>query len=267
MAGCKDGTGTAAARLTWRDIWQSAVPALYYTVLLNMVHALLVLSGLPLAKIERQALSVSACLLVFGWYAFRMRLAFSDKRRKRGLFYYPALFCYAAAVVTCATANNYLYAILVTRLGEFSPGYQAVTEMLYRQDLFTEIAAMCVLGPLIEELVFRGLVYQRLRQKGTPFAAAVWSALLFGLMHFNLVQCAYAFVLGLLLAHIIYRTGSLLAAAAAHMAANLASVLWTETDLLDFLNVSGSSQYAAALVCLVLTGIFLSYGNRMKIFS
>lgn len=78
--------GTAAARLTWRDIWQSAVPALYYTVLLNMVHALLVLSGLPLAKIERQALSVSACLLVFGWYAFRMRLAFLTSAGNGGCF-------------------------------------------------------------------------------------------------------------------------------------------------------------------------------------
>ena len=70
-------------------------------------------------------------------------------------------------------------------------------------------------------------------------------------------------MLGILLAHIVHKTGSLPAAAAAHMAANLVSVLWTETDWLDLLNQSGGRLYVAALVCLALMGIFLSYGNRM----
>ncbi len=88
------------------------------------------------------------------------------------------------------------------------------------------------------------------------------SALLFGALHFNLVQLCYAAVLGLLLAHIVERTGSLIAAAAAHMAANLASVLWTETDWLDFLNQEGIRLFAA-VAALALMAVFLSYGNQL----
>lgn len=83
-------------------------------------------------------------------------------------------------------------------------------------------------------------------------------------MHFNLVQFVYAFVLGLLLAHIVSKTGSLFTAIAAHMAANLVSVLWEETDWLDFLNQTGIRQHGAAVISLVLMWIFLSYGNNLQ---
>lgn len=239
----------------------AAAPALFYTALLNAVHVLLAASGLFSSRIFMQAVAVLAGLLFFAWYAFREGLRFTS--RKKGVYRYPASFCYVMAVVMCGVVNNYLFSIIMSIVKDFSSGYWQVVEVFYSNDLWIEILALCVIGPLAEELVYRGFVYQRLRQKGSEAAAAFWSALLFGLMHMNLVQGVHAFVLGLLLAHIVYKTGSLLTAAAAHMAANLASVLWTETDWLDFLNQSGSRQYFAALVCLVLMGIFLSYGNQL----
>ena len=132
--------------------------------------------------------------------------------------------------------------ILQSALGLSDTGYERVAQNFYQQELLIEIAALCVLGPLAEEIVYRGFVYQRLREKGSETLAAVCSALLFGVMHFNLVQCVYAFVLGILLAHIVNRTGSLLTAAAAHMAANLVSVLWTETDWLESQAVCGGDS-------------------------
>lgn len=261
MTGSDNGAGSTAHRLSVRELLYAAAPALFHMVITNTAYTALAAAQVSDSKIMLQALSVLTSLVFFIWYASRSHIQI--RSRKKGIYRYPAAFCYVVAVVMCGIVNNYLFSIVLSLIGKFTSGYWNVIKVFYNQDLFLEIIALCVLGPAVEELVYRGFVYQRLRESCSEGKAAVWSSLLFGLLHFNLVQCVYAFVLGLLLAHIIYKTGSLLTAAAAHMAANLVSVLWQETDWLEFLNQTGSRQYAAAVVCLVLMGIFLSYGNQM----
>ncbi len=232
-----------------------------YTLLSTAVFELSAAGGLIRLPILRQAVSAAVCLLIFGWYAARQNMAV--RSRKKTVYRYPASFCYGMAVVMCGIVNNYIFTVIQSKFQDFSSGYAHVTEVFYKNGLAVEIMTLCILAPLAEELVYRGFVYQRLRAKGSETMAAVLSALLFGALHFNLVQFFYAVVLGILLAHIVYKTGSLIASAAAHMAANLVSVLWTETDWLDFLNQEGIRRYAAAMFCLVLMGIFMSYGNQM----
>lgn len=58
----------------------------------------------------------------------------------------------------------------------------------------------CVLGPVAEELLFRGIVLRTLAPFGRKLAVIV-SALLFGLFHGNLLQTPYAIVLGLVLGY------------------------------------------------------------------
>ncbi len=252
-------------RVSLKGLLYAAAPALLYTALSNAVHSLCAQSGLfasqSASKLLMQAVSVSVCLLFFTWYACQEGIRLRSV--KKGVFRYPACFCYVMAVVMCGIVNNYLFSMVLSFVKEASTGYWQVVQGFYQQDLRLEVLTLCVLAPLAEELVYRGFVYQRLLKQCAQTKAALLSALLFGVLHFNIVQCVYAFVLGILLAHIVHKTGSLLAAAAAHMAANLVSVLWTETDWLDLLNQSGGRLYVAALVCLALMGIFLSYGNRM----
>lgn len=261
MTGSKNGAGSAAHRLSVRELLYAASPALFHMVIINTAHMVFHAAQVSDSKIMLQALSVLTSLVFFIWYASRSHLKI--RNRKKGIYRYPASFCYVTAVVMCGVVNNYLFSMLLSLIGKFTSNYWNVIKVFYNQDLFLEIIALCVIGPAAEELVYRGFVYQRLRESCSERKAAVWSSLLFGLLHFNLVQCVYAFVLGMLLAHIIYKTGSLLTAAAAHMAANLVSVLWQETNWLDFLNQTGIRQYAAAVVSLALMGIFLSYGNQM----
>lgn len=247
-----------------KDLLHAAAPAFMYTILINVVHTLLQEAGVSDSGMILQALSAAVSLLFFVWYAFRCGRFLRVKGGKKSVCRYPASFCYVSAVVLCGVANNYIYMILQSAIGLSDRGYERVAQNFYQQELLIEILALCVFGPLAEEIVYRGFVYQRLREKHSETMAAVCSALLFGVMHFNLVQCAYAFVLGILLAHIMNRTGSIITAAAAHMAANLVSVLWTETDWLELLNQTGGRQYVAAVLSVAFTGMFLSYGNRMS---
>lgn len=76
-----------------------------------------------------------------------------------------------------------------------------------------------VIAPFVEEIVFRGAVLRWLEPWGRGFALAM-SALLFGLMHGNLVQLPSAVACGLVFGYVSQRF-SLKAAVAAHAVNNL----------------------------------------------
>ena len=106
--------------------------------------------------------------------------------------------------------------------------------------------------------MYRGIVYGRLRRWLGAVPAMLLSALIFGLIHMNLAQFIYASLFGLILAFFVDRTGSILGAFAAHMAANLTSVLRVETGAFAFMDQNLTVQLAltAAFMQLSLLGVF-----------
>lgn len=133
-----------------RDAVQAAAPALIYTLLTNLVYALLASSGLVRSDIMRQAVSVAVCLILAVWHAKRQRVSFCS--HKTAIYRYPAAFCYAMAVVMCGIANNYIFTVILTRFQDISPGYAHVTEIFYNNSLAVEIVTLCILAPLAEEI-------------------------------------------------------------------------------------------------------------------
>lgn len=64
--------------------------------------------------------------------------------------------------------------------------------------------------------------------------AMLLSAVIFGIMHVNLVQFLYAGILGILLAFLLEKIGFLYAPVLGHIAANIAAVVRQETGWLSF---------------------------------
>ena len=58
------------------------------------------------------------------------------------------------------------------------------------------VATVCV-APVVEEFIFRGFVFERLSKAFSPRMTILLSALIFGLIHLNIIQSSYAFVAGL----------------------------------------------------------------------
>ena len=75
-------------------------------------------------------------------------------------------------------------------------------------------------GTFSEEILFRRVIYKKLRGIAPFWVAASISALLFGLYHGNLVQGIYAFIMGMFLALVYEWTGSFIAPVLFHMIAN-----------------------------------------------
>ncbi len=88
------------------------------------------------------------------------------------------------------------------------------------------LAAALLAGPLIEEAIFRAGIYGFLRPRLGTGAAAVCSALAFGLYHGNWIQGIYGFMMGMLLAWGYERSSCRKYAVAVlmHGAANLAAL-------------------------------------------
>ena len=79
-----------------------------------------------------------------------------------------------------------------------------------------------LLAPLSEELVLRGAVLKELLRSPrlSPWVAIAISAVLFALIHFNPAQMPHAFLIGMLLGWMYYRTGSILPGVAFHWVNN-----------------------------------------------
>lgn len=77
-----------------------------------------------------------------------------------------------------------------------------------------------IFGPFCEEFIYRGVIYRGYKNSGPVFWSIFWSALLFGLMHLNFNQAAYAIAIGIMFALLVEATGSLWSSAIAHMLFN-----------------------------------------------
>lgn len=77
-----------------------------------------------------------------------------------------------------------------------------------------------LIGPICEELVFRGLFYNSYKKSGTAFGALILSAVLFGFMHMNFNQAAYAIIIGIILVLLNEAAGSIIASIIFHVVFN-----------------------------------------------
>ncbi len=93
-------------------------------------------------------------------------------------------------------------------------------EMIGSSSILPILLIAGVVGPIIEELMFRKLILDRLYPFGEKLAILV-SALLFALFHGNLTQFIYAFLLGVVFAYLYCRTGKILYPILLHMAINI----------------------------------------------
>lgn len=109
-------------------------------------------------------------------------------------------------------------------------GYTTIMEMEVGNDAFYYISSflyVVIIGPIVEELVYRGGILMALRRFGDQFAVVV-SAIIFGLMHANIPQIIFATLVGLILGYICVKTNSLRYVIIIHMLNNLIATIMSD---------------------------------------
>ena len=89
------------------------------------------------------------------------------------------------------------------------------------------LISVCLIGPLTEEVIFRGAIERRLLEKyKNPWIAIVVSALFFAVAHFNFAQAFTAIIIGIFMGWIYYRTRSIWPTVVIHVVNNTAASLF-----------------------------------------
>ena len=119
------------------------------------------------------------------------------------------------------------------------------------------ILALAIVGPVVEEVVFREAVLGNLLRDGMrPWLAILLSALVFGLIHVNPIQIPFALLIGIILGLLYYKTGNILLPAIVHILNNTLSViemniLGPEASSFSYYRLLGQSQFFVVILLLL----------------
>ena len=225
---------TTGAYKIWRIIYPIGI---YYVVSSLAYFFLTLLLGAGEESYMLRQMLCAAATIPFVWMHYGQdRAARETVYGRRGIRPDARFFCTVAGSLLAGASlgmavNN---VIAMTPLIEASAGFQSANQAFFAGGVVFELLGSCLVIPIAEELLFRGVVYKRLKLYFGVTPALIGSALIFGIMHVNLVQFLYAAVIGLFLAFVLEKTGKLSMAVFGHIAANLVAVLRTETGWLEF---------------------------------
>ena len=168
-------------------------------------------------------------IIVLGFMFFRNEYKVFDKKHKNKLNIKDLL-----ATISLSLGFYMLLTIMLTILQnlfdmrDIFSQYNDTTAILFTGDLLLVVLAVGILTPISEEIILRGLFFNRLRLLMNPRQAVFLSALIFGMMHFtgSMVQISYAFLLGYILAYAYFKYENILIPIIIHVTFNMANFLF-----------------------------------------
>lgn len=243
-------------------IWAIAYPVLMYYVAITMgsfVAQIIFGTGVEQYMLCKIIGSIVAIPVVFADYKKDLIMTGRYKLKNPITSLQMKQLLMAVGVTICLSIglNN---VISMSPLVAMSEEYQNANDAFYGSTLALELLGSALITPFLEELLHRGVVYGRLRRMMGMWPAVMVSALIFAGLHFNIVQFVYAFLLGIVFALFVEKTGRLYPAVIAHIVANAVAVIRTETGFLQG-TVDGSifAWVISIALCLLGIGIMLGF--------
>ncbi len=190
---------------------------------------------------------VVAFIIFFLWYRHAFLIPNRDKKRAdvpRGFSFHTII-----AILFLGIGLYYITSLLVDMLSALWPQLLTNYNAMMADDGFTAPSVLLILysiilAPLVEELVFRGLTFRFARRAMSFWPANIWQALLFGLLHFNLLQGIYAFVMGLFLGFVCHRGRGVKYSVCVHIVFNVVGLFFS-----GLVGITLELNYAIAMIC------------------
>ena len=171
------------------------------------------------SELHQTIFFVLVCFVFIGityWINYRkkQRLNWNFKFVNNRLLYLMLVLLFAFSVGINKPVNNFIEQILQNETEISNP---------FNRPFFA-IGAVLI-APILEEIIFRGIILRGLLTRYSPKYAIVFSALIFGLIHGKPLQIWGAFVTGLILGWIYYKTQSIGTTILLHSFLNLTVLL------------------------------------------
>ena len=167
---------------------------------------------------------------------------------------YGSLFVMAIGII-----SGYLMDFINYLFPSFGSGYSEIEKMLTNSYFISVFASVCVLAPIMEEIMFRGIILNNLLSKRSVWYSIIISSFIFGLIHMNLLQGTNAFILGIALSIVFIKTRNIYACMFGHFLNNLIAIISTYTNfsgiVYDIINI------VLILICIYPILIFIKTDN------
>ncbi|MBQ7363596.1 MAG: CPBP family intramembrane metalloprotease [Clostridia bacterium] len=156
-----------------------------------------------------------------------------------------------ALMLVGSIVGNYLSQIIGKLFGIMPTN--SLDEMLDGTPIWLMIVSVVILAPIVEEIIFRKMIIDRLSRFGGTIAVII-SSVAFALIHTNLYQFPYALAVGFVLGYVYLRSGNVIYTIVIHMIMNfLGSVA--------ILPVEDASEKLTEMLELIAAGTAINTGE------
>lgn len=111
--------------------------------------------------------------------------------------------------------------------------YQMLLKETHPASLVLGLFGTAIVIPIVEELLFRGILFNIMKRRMKLVMAIIASAFCYGFYHMNYIQGGYAFLIGCLLAYAYEYFGNFLAPVVVHIVASVIAYLITYTSVVE----------------------------------
>lgn len=151
----------------------------------------------------------------------------------------------------------------ITNISNMFPKYNDIISSIVEHKFYLTFICAGIFIPIGEEILYRGIVLNKLRNGFSIFTAIIIQAILFGISHMNVVQGVYAFVLGIVFGYVVIWTGSLYSSIILHIIINSLSVIIANMGELN-IGYNNMITFTSIGLLLSIIGLRILYMDRHK---
>lgn len=170
-------------------------------------------------------------------------------------------------IIPFAISLSFLLNILLSLSGlsKLFPAYEKMSEFIFLGNIWVQFACIGIIVPIVEEFVFRGLIYKRLRTYTSYISSMLISSLIFGIYHGNVYQGIFAFLIGCALSFVYEKFQNVWAPILFHIAVNSFSVFLTQSTFLNSILNTVIGILAITLITILISVITFLYIQKKVI--
>ena len=101
--------------------------------------------------------------------------------------------------------------------------------------IIVEIISSGIIGPILEELLFRGIVYNKLKEFNKPMTSIIIASIIFGIFHNDIINAIYGFGVSFVLIYLYEKYKTLKVPIIMHMSLNITIIIMLRLIVLNFI--------------------------------
>lgn len=188
---------------------------------------------------------------------------FKKHKMKAGQWILAFMMVYGIGIAINIICNIVYFVIRLFRSSFLESN--AIMELMTDMNPFFMVLIIGIVAPVVEEIVFRKMLVDRLIPYGEAISILV-PGIIFGIFHGNLQQCFFAAAIGIFFSFIYVKTGKIKYTVFMHIGINMFSCIYTillsvilSTGIYDNPELFSDSRYIAEYMPTILGKIIIPY--------